>query len=71
MQGPGSHSLSAKWQIGKFIGSYGYTAKGHQCQAAFRPMDGPWKLIILTGLACNAPIQLRGLLHLLKAARTR
>ena len=22
------------WQIGKFIGSYGYTAKGHQCQAA-------------------------------------
>ena len=26
-------------QIGKFIGSYGYTAKGHQCQAACgRPM---------------------------------
>ena len=22
------------WQIGKFIGSYGYTAKGHQYQAA-------------------------------------
>ena len=29
----------ANWQIGKFIGSYGYTAKGHQCQAACgRPM---------------------------------
>ena len=24
----------ANWQIGKFIGSYGYTAKGHQYQAA-------------------------------------
>ena len=34
------HSFGIKnWQIGKFIGSYGYTAKGHQCQAACgRPM---------------------------------
>ena len=31
--------LLLNWQIGKFIGSYGYTAKGHQCQATCgRPM---------------------------------
>ena len=41
----------------------------HHCKAvnyryctAFQWMAGPWKLIFLAGLACNEPIQLRGLL---------
>ena len=40
------------WQIGKFIGSYGYTAKGHQYQAAggrpvFCFLGGPFSLFLV------------------------
>ena len=37
----------ANWQIGNFVGSFGYTAKGHQYQAAGgRPVFCFWGVFL-------------------------